>query len=356
MKEEVMSRLWIVPIEPLETRYTKHWYTHLPEQIAQNTLYKVEQIEVPLLSDKGSEGGFLNFSETMAYKARQAEVIANLFCNKKVLNGDIFLYTDYWNPTVHNVRYMASLNSIDVKIVGICHAGNWDPHDILSQKVENKRWIHDFESSLNQVYDLKIFATEFSKNLYQLSYRQNFHLNKVTGFPMEYYDEILTPYWEDDVPIQKEDIVVFPHRKSPEKNLDLFLKIKKLLPQYEFLVCLDECKTKEEYHSLLKRSKVAFSASWQETLGISMGIEALRCGNEVLVPNWLSYKEMNFDSISYYDFEILYNDKVTKILAERIEHLMSSWNIDRIKRQHDKNFKRFFNGKLFYRELVLLND
>lgn len=352
-----MRNFFIVPIEPIETRYTKHWYTELPKQFKKNlTEFNVIQLEVGFSEVPNTEGAFFNFAATMEFKARQAMAISSMFGEGKVKDGDVFFYTDYWNPTAHNVRYMADLLGIDVKIVGVCHAGAWDPADILGQKFKNRAWAKSLEVSLDHVYDYKIFATRFSRSLYEGDIGMSWE-NKVTGFPMEYYDDILTPYWDLDNKPQKENIVVFPHRKSPEKNLGLFQELAKRLPEYEFVVAMDVCKTKEDYHNLLYRSKLAFSASLQETLGISIGIEALRCGCSVLVPDRLSYKEMGFLPASRYPGNIANKVDAQReeadvdYLVGRVREAMDSYNLGLVKKEHDANYNQFFRGDLLYEVL-----
>jgi glycosyltransferase involved in cell wall biosynthesis len=355
-----MRTLYIVPIEPIETRYTKHWYTELPKLFKKNLdKFDVVQIEVGFSDNGNTEGAFFNFADTMEFKSRQAMAIASMFSEGKIKDGDVFFYADYWNPTAHNVRYMADLLDIDVKLVGVCHAGAWDPHDLLGQKFKNKAWAQSLEESLDKVYDVKIFATKFSRRLYEDSYGVNFD-NKSTGFPMEYYDDILTPYWQLEHAPEKDNIVVFPHRKSPEKNLGLFKELAKRLPEYEFVIAMDVCKTKEDYHNLLYRSKLAFSASLQETLGISMGIEALRCGCAVLVPNRLSYAEMGFDNMSRYPGYMAStvcaenDEEEVEHIAGRIKMAMDGYNLDTVREEHAKNYTQFFNGALLYTTLNAL--
>jgi hypothetical protein len=353
-----MKNLWLVPIEPIETRYTKHWYEYLQGQIENNCPgFRVFSIEGELpAKSSNTPGAFFNFADTMAYKSDQAKTIAECFSDGMVKDGDVFLFTDYWNPTAHNVRYMADLLDINVKIVGICHAGAWDPADLLGQKFKNKEWSRSVEWSFEDLYDHKIFATKFSKSLYESSFGAN-PKNHVTGFPMEYYDEILTPYWDiPDAPV-KQNVVVFPHRKSPEKNLGLFLALKEACPEYEFVVAMDVCKTKDDYHNLLYRSKLAFSASLQETLGISMGIEALRCGCDVLVPDRLSYREMAFAGPSRYPanvadtYDAETNPKTVEFLAMMIRYKMNSYDMTVVRKQHDDNYEQFFKGTRFYQLL-----
>lgn len=357
MVSYIMSQnnLYIVPIEPIETRYTKHWYEFLPSQIALNCYNKfaVKQIEVEFSSVENTSGAFLNFAKTVEYKALQTQKIAEMFSQGKVKENDVFLITDYWNPCAHMIRYMSTLLSIPVKLVGICHAGVWDPADILASKMSvMKEWASSLELSMDRLYDHKIFATEFSKTLYENTYGKSDN-NHVTGFPMEYYERIFPDLIDFTI---KEDIVCFPHRISPEKNYDLFKEIEHILPQYKFVVAMEVCKTKEEYHALLKKSKLCFSASLQETLGISIGIESLIAGCDVVVPDYLSYKEMFLDEFKY-DPLVLTMSNRAEFLAGLIDSRMREYinRIEYIKYQRDFNKRNFFSGERFYKLLNELN-
>lgn len=357
-----MQNMFIVPIEPIETRYTKHWYRYLEGNIQKRVggKYAVKQLDVDTPDTENTPGAFLNFSKTIEYKSNQMQLISRMFSDGVVKSGDVFLFTDYWNPLSGSLRYMATLLGIDVKIIGICHAGFWDPYDILSQSIpDNPQWARDIEQSLDSIYDFKLFATNFAKELYMKKYPDSTGC-VVTGFPMDYYDEIMPTYWGRYSKPEKEDIITFPHRKSKEKNLDLFLALKEELPQYRFVVAMDETKDKSEYHDLLYRSKLCFSASLQETLGISIGIESLRAGCDVLVPDRLSYHEM-FESRFKYPGSIANTYNHTKydvdFLKKEIERKMESFSdltIEHVKSQHDFSYSKFFSGSDFYNFLETL--
>jgi hypothetical protein len=108
-----------------------------------------------------------------------------------------------------------------------------------------------------------------------------------TGWPMEYMVETLKPYAN----VPKRDLILFPHRIAPEKQVNIFRNLAVELPEYEFVVCQDQELTKEEYHTLLGQAKIVFSANLQETLGISC-YEGMLVGAIPMVPDRLSYKEM----------------------------------------------------------------
>lgn len=347
-----MNNLFVIPIEPIETRYTKHWYEFIPKQLAANTNFRVTQLELP--ADKtsapaNSDGGFFNFTFTSAFKANQVQLIADQFSSGAVQDGDVFLYTDYWNPSVGFLKYMAAMANKKIKILGIAHAGLWDPQDMLTRSFGSTDWGNRTELYLNSCYDTIMFATEFSKSLFEKTYGPS-PRNLVTGFPMEYYTTVMPNYWDLPNPPKKEEIVVFPHRKAPEKNYELFLQLQERMPEFKFVVALDVCKTKEEYHDLMYRSLIAFSAATQETLGISMGIEALCAGVIPIVPNRLSYAEI------FKGGPFLYDDDSIESCVENIRAMSAGRSTFYRYTQVQRDLSdRWFHGKRMYEYINSLN-
>jgi hypothetical protein len=115
-----------------------------------------------------------------------------------------------------------------------------------------------------------------------------------TGWPMEYMQDTLLMYKN----MPKRDLILFPHRIAPEKQVEIFRDLKEHLPQYEFVVCQDQQLTKNEYHNLLGEAKLVFSANLQETLGISW-YEGALVDAIPMVPDRLSYSEMALDTFKY---------------------------------------------------------
>ena len=111
---------------------------------------------------------------------------------------------------------------------------------------------------------------------------------------MEYMVDTLIPYKN----LPKRDLILFPHRIAPEKQVNIFRDLKEHLPQYEFVVCQDQPLTKHEYHTLLSQAKIVFSANLQETLGISC-YEGAIVDVIPMVPNRLSYTEMYYEGFKY---------------------------------------------------------
>ena len=338
-----MRKLWIVPIEPIETRYSAHWYTHVFDAIDENVNnFEVQQIQSQLVVPENTPGAFFNFEFTTRYKNDQMQIIAQFF--DEVNDGDVFLFMDYWNPCVIQLKYMAAMAKKKIKVVGVCHAGLWDPADLLTQHFGKDDFGHSTEAALWDCFDHLIFATEFSARLYADYMIGSREINRdkfaVTGFPMEYIEKI-API---DRSIEKQNIVLFPHRNAPEKHPELFDYLSKMLPQYTFIKTLDVCKTKDEYHYLMAKAKVCISFADQETLGISMGQESLHFGCYPLVPEKLSYAEIFKDS------EFLYpSDHPLRDIANRVVNAIENFESHKeaIERQRIAN-QYYFSGKRFY--------
>jgi len=339
--------VFIIPIEPIETRYTIEWYEHLPKLLSNNLDSNVVQIDGTEVPPVTTPGAFLDFGATNIYKSSQLIKIAEMFRNGEVKPGDRFLFTDAWNTCVMQVKYMSSLLNIPVEIHGLWHAGSYDPHDFLGRLIHDKTWVNSTEKAMFHCYDYNWFATEFhidmfKNNVFGAEWKNEYNQKCCrTGWPMEYMTETLAPYKQE-----KENIILFPHRLAPEKQHEIFLKLSELLPEYEFITCQDKKLTKKEYHELLGKSKMIFSANLQETLGIGvpegMAVDAIPC-----VPDRLSYVEMYDQQWKYpsewsesYESFLTHKDQ----LAEHIKNQMENYDtlVDDIRESYAKMHKQFF--------------
>lgn len=346
--------VYIVDIEPLETRYTKEWKVHIPDLLRQQGL-EVIIVEGPdNLPDCTTPGAFLNFSATNIYKAKQVERLSELFSQGKVKNGDHFIFTDAWHPGIINLRYMADLLNINIVTHGLHHAGSYDPHDFLGRLIGNKDgWCRYAELSMFEAYTHNWYATDFHIDLVartQLRHVNDDKLhemklsNKIcqTGWPMEYMPQQFKNY-QGDV---KEDIILFPHRLAPEKQHDIFLDLATALPEYQFITCQDKKLSKTEYHELLAKSKMVFSANLQETLGIGVP-EGMAVSAIPFVPDRLSYSEMYPSKFKYpsewtesFEKYLVYKEQIVNSIKAQMS------NYDRFKSdipiEFDIMYKKFF--------------
>jgi hypothetical protein len=160
---------------------------------------------------------------------------------------------------------------------------------------------------------------------------------------MEYMNDTLLMYKN----MPKRDLILFPHRIAPEKQVEIFRDLKEHLPQYEFVICQEQQLTKNEYHNLLGEAKLVFSANLQETLGISW-YEGAIVDAIPMVPDRLSYSEMAFDTFKYpsewtesYEAYTTHRPEV----CNKIMQYMNCYNkfLPRLNKQVDALTEHFFS-------------
>ena len=66
-------------IEAVDTRYTKQWKEHLPNQLKKSTNQEVVTISGGETPQATTPGAFLNFGGTNVYKSKQLEQIGEMF-------------------------------------------------------------------------------------------------------------------------------------------------------------------------------------------------------------------------------------------------------------------------------------
>jgi len=354
--------IYVVDIEAVDTRYTKQWKEHVPSQLRKFINEDVIVISGGDTPQATTPGAFLNFGGTNVYKSKQLEQIGKMFCNGDVKDGDYFLYTDAWNPTVIQLKYMAELLGVDIRVGGLWHAGSYDPHDFLGRLIGNKPWVRHAERSMYECFDHNYYATDFHIDMFCdtiLDKENNDHWttqealdfdDKVhrVGWPMEYLENSLHMYKN----MPKRDLILFPHRIAPEKQVDIFRDLADQLPEYEFVVCQEQELTKNEYHNLLGEAKMVFSANLQETLGISW-YEGALVDAIPMVPDRLSYSEMALPEFAYpsewtedYSAYVKHRGEVVAKIRDYMEnyddYLVS------LDKQRTKLNKEFFSGAALY--------
>jgi glycosyltransferase involved in cell wall biosynthesis len=306
--------IWIFSLEPIETRYTAQWHEHIPKLLKKNVgdKFNVVQIDGVQKNSQLTPGAFLNFSDTNYWKSSQLCNFLEHHNRGETSTDDHILFTDAWNPTVIQLKYMKNLLGFNWTLHGLFHSGSYDNQDFLGRLIGNAPWVRRAESSFYHCYDHNYFATEFHERIffdnllhnecpsenpwYDEDWEKRSEKGKMirTGWPMEYMDATLSPYKN----MVKKDLILFPHRIAPEKQVEIFKDLAKELPEYEFVVCQEKNLTKHKYHSLLGQAKIVFSANLQETLGISC-YEGAVLDAVPMIPDRLSYTEMYDDVFKY---------------------------------------------------------
>ena len=354
--------VFLIDLEAVDTRYTGEWKHHVPE-LLRKAGHNVQIIAGPEdIPSATTPGAFLNFGGTNIYKSSQVEQMGRLFCSGSVQPGDHFIFTDAWHPGVINLKYMSELLQIPVTIHGLWHAGSYDPQDFLGRIIGNAKWVRRAEQSFFHCFNHNYFATEFHERIffdnllhngtpaenpwYEDDWKERHKGGKFvrTGWPMEYMQDLLVPYKN----MPKRDLILFPHRIAPEKQLNIFKDLATHLPQYEFVVCQEQKLTKQEYHTLLGQAKMVFSANLQETLGISC-YEGAVVDAIPMVPDRLSYTEMYYEGFKYpskwtesYDSYTVYRPDLCREIMTHMDNY--STRIPMIQKQAKDLHDNFFSA------------
>ena len=295
--------LYIISLEPLETRYTAQWQRWFKEEFPESI-----EIAGDTLSELQNNKNFLNPFHTNIWKSEQIIKISNLFRENKINSGDKFLFLDAWHYGVIALRYMASLSDIDIKIYGLWHAGSYDDYDLLGLKGLFSCF-GSFEKSLFGCLDKSFVATQFHENLIFSKFKEDIYDISITGSPYKFGEIVVTgfPYRFEELDKyggirKKENIVIFPHRLSEEKQPEILKDLEKDLEAHNIkcIFCQETKLSKDEYHKLLAKSKICFSASLQETWGLGT-FEALYLDCIPVIPRRLSYTEMYNNCYLYPD-------------------------------------------------------
>jgi hypothetical protein len=362
-------KIFVVSLESLSTRYTCEWLEGVPAALRHWASKLGREAEIVNivgddLANEATPGAFVNFADTNRWKSEQAVRIARMFANGDIANGDRVLFTDAWNPVVLQVKYMADLLGIRIGLHGIWHAGQYDPQDFLGRLIRNKSWARATEEAIFHALDRNYFATRFHLDLFLDGVFGAEHVEVadklvLSGQPHEHMVRHLRALPPASTAVAKENLILFPHRLAPEKQYAIFEDLAASMPDYDFVACQKTPLSKAEYHALLCRSKLVFSANLQETLGISMCIEGPLTLNLPLSPDRLSYREV---FAAYPEF--LYPSEWTTdanaykrnklALMERIRFAVEHYDelVDRVRHYNEHTLSRYAQAGTMYRGLV----
>lgn len=303
-----MATIYIVPIEPIDQRYTKQWYDNIPLQIEQaikdnNLNHQVITIDGESIPANTSTGAFLDFGATNIYKASQTQRISELFSAGKINSGDKFLITDAWNFVITAIRYMSDLLDIPVEIHSIWHAGAYDPTDILGYKMQ-KPWPWHQERSWYYASDYNYYATDFHRQMFleNLNIEPEFHNKAVrSGQPHTLIIEPCSKLYQEVGEACKTLTIIWPHRYNADKQPEIAEHVAKVLQDSHHIPMVFTQKlnlSKQEYYLTLSSMSVIFSCALHENLGISV-MEAVLAGVIPVLPDRCSYQEMYLPEFKY---------------------------------------------------------
>lgn len=340
------KHILLLPLEPMEERYTAQWYQWFPTQfrlmgldlsIATDTgVYDYETMPLPENRSVGT-GTVLDATGTIRWKMQQMVHISRYL--EEFKGKDLTVFTmDIQHPGIEAVKYMCHLRGILVRVYGYLHASSYTTEDFTAGMTN---WLMPFEYAWINLCE-KVFVGSV------------YHRDKVTKWrqrsPWEWMDRFavvrapflnvfpLSEYgdsgWKEPNTGPRPIDVIWPHRfdreKRPNAALDIFEDILKHRPGARLAICTSRrqlgqgdpgtprvpnfltndptslarfqrlvadgvvefhyCRTKQEYYNLLGKAKIMLSTTIEENFGYCF-VEAVANGVYPVVPNDFSHPE-----------------------------------------------------------------
>lgn len=353
-----MNTIYIIPIEPIDARYTKQWYHNIP-QILNKEIYKcdlnicVETIDGVQTSMGTTKGAFLDFAVTNIYKASQTQKVSELFSQGKIKPGDKFLVTDAWNPIITSIKYMSDLLNIPVEIHGIWHAGAYDPTDILGYKMV-KPWPWHQETAWFHCCDYNYYATNFHKDMFlqNLMIDTAYHHKAIrSGQPHTPIIEQCDKFYDKP----KGNFMIWPHRYNNDKQPNIIEDLRYSIDA-ETIITQSMNLNKNEYYETLGNCSVIFSCSLHENLGISV-MEAVLAGVIPILPNRCSYQEMYLPEFLYpsewtinYQSYINHRDVLVEFINDKLHNREKYLN--KLVEQKELLIEKYLQPDIMVRQLL----
>jgi len=319
-----MKKVIIFPLEPLDARYTKQWYTEVPNQL-DTYIGATPRVAPHAMSIVGEQkeqsttaGAFLNFADTNYWKSTQLANFVDSLHMELIPDDAILFFTDFWNPAIIQVAYMRDLLGKQWEIHSIAHAGAYDPSDILGYKMDPD-WAYNFERSLYYAHTKLYFATHFHCEMFL----RNLDIEDqdravVAGQPYEYLLDKMAEFDQSD----KTNTVMWPHRYNDDKQPEI---AEDLSNNFDVFITQKHQLSKDEYYAKLAKSKIVFSCSLHENLGMSM-IEGTLVGALPIAPDRAAYSEIYLPEFLYpskwtesVENYHLYKDELVAFINSRIQ-------------------------------------
>jgi len=270
-------KVYVLPLEPLDKRYTKQWYYWFKETFKRKGI-NFEYIDGEYKKSELKGKLFLDWRSSFIWKFEQ---LKRLF-KKKLKNSDWILIFDGEFPGIESIEYFKKFYDVDIKVAELWHAGTYDIWDLTYQK-----GLERIGSKLEEVWfdiaDIIFVATNFHKKLIVKNRNVDEDKIKVVGWPIDFKN--LRKFeidWN-----KRKNRLVFTGRLSIEKGIDVIEELKK---KYNIFITQKYELNKEEYYKELANSKGVIAPSRQETFGYGV-VEGMAMNVLPIVPDDLSFRE-----------------------------------------------------------------
>ena len=308
-------KVYVLPLEPLDKRYTKQWYYWFKEVFLKEGV-DFEYIDGEKAKSKLEGKFFLDMKATFIWKFEQ---LKKLF-KKDLQDEDVILIPDGEFPGIEAIEYFRKFYNKKVKIVELWHAGTYDVWDLTYQK-----GLERIGKSLEEVWfdiaDLVFVATRFHKELILKNRMVDESKIKVTGWPLDVFDLA-----KRTIPWSKRKYrLIFTGRLSIEKGVDV---IEEVAEKYPIFITQKYDLKKERYYKELAFSRGVIAPSRQETFGYGVA-EGMAMNVIPIVPDGLSFVDYVPKRFRYKSKEEMYD------LIEKVFSLEKEVNVRKYVEKYD---------------------
>ena len=214
-----------LPLEHLEERYTPMFNDAFYKK---SDYFLYPEFNYPSNIESGE---FLDINKTIIFKSKQLQMISEMFYDKRISDGDVFIVSDIFFPGIESIRYMSELQNIKVFIFGFNHAGRSDPTDFVKKL---GFWSDHSERGYHSICDGIFFGSDFHSK--RTSDYFKIAPSKCFDTGMIWNSEFVNNIYNNKNKNEKEDFVIWPHRMSEEKGFSDFLKIANNNPDTKYLI------------------------------------------------------------------------------------------------------------------------
>ncbi len=249
-----------------------------------------------------------------------------------IKEGDKILFLDAFFPGIDILEYYLRGNQISVLKIALLHGSSFIEDDIYQKDT----WLQYFEKAWYQIFDKLISPSKY-----------------FIGFlPTEFHSKIqVIPWGLNKALIPEFNLktidVIYPHRFTMDKGIDIFYEIAYKMPHVNFLVTGFNTELKDLYPielsliqnriealnnvffskmendmqhlNTLRNSKIVLSTARQEGFGFAV-FKSIQCGCLPVLPNRCCYPE-------YFPLDYLYNtiDKAIEMINDRLENYPNNY-------------------------------
>jgi glycosyltransferase involved in cell wall biosynthesis len=312
-------KLFVIPIEDYDLRYTEQWNRWFPEELRARHI-PFEYLSVgDALNSTQLGGDVLDPIRTNQYRMDQITRILDELERKNLRDGDIIFFHTLWFPGLEALAYVRAACGVHFRIVGVLHAGSYDPWDFRSRQSMDS-WSAPLEESWFSIADRILVASEFHRQQVLAARRVDTQKIFVTGLPFR-ASEIRAG--RSSIMSNKQPVIAFPHRNVSEKSPQIVEMLREEFGDKAVLVTRNMSRTKSEYLDILASCKVCVSDSLQETFGYAM-LEAAALECIPIVPDRLCYREMypdRFRFSGYPELRRLVSQALADAVPQSVEEL-----------------------------------